>query len=442
MASFIKSLSIEDKLDILTESARYDVCLASCNGQVKGGNGRVRDPSSPLNRWIYPASVPGGGKVHMLKVLMSNICINNCSYCFFGSRRNCGRRTAFTPEELASVFMKFYRAGEVNGLFLSSGIKGGAEETMAQMVKTASLLRYAYSFPGYIHLKILPGVSRSLVEEAVNVSNRISLNLEAPSVSQLSSIAPEKEFKEDLLKRMDWTGELIRSGKGRTASQTTQFVVGPSGESDLDILKTVDWVYRERHVFRSYFSAFQDPDAPLRQNGSDNTALLREHRLYQCDFLLRAYGFRLRDLVFDHSSKIPLQVDPKQAWALVHPEAFPVDINRASEAELLRVPGIGPLSAERIVAQRENNPLRYLDDLKKLGAVASRSAGFIEFSGKRADSEQPLLFEQKPPEGWQGNHEPLQPEKVTACDYDYPAQRGKTVNYLFKGKNSAPIFCR
>ena len=439
MASFIRSLSIEEKLDILTESARYDVCLASCNSRAGGGgSGRVRDPLSPLNRWIYPASLPGGGMVHMLKVLMSNVCVNNCRYCFFAAERNCGRRTSFRPEELAAVFMQFFRAGEVSGLFLSSGVRGGAEETMKDMVKTAALLRERYRFRGYIHLKVLPGVSADLVSQAVRLSNRISINLEAPSGDYLARIAPEKGFRHDLMERMDWTGRLIRQGKGSAASQTTQFVVGPSGESDLDIMRTVDWIYRERYVFRSYFSAFQNPDEPVAQGGLERDSLLREHRLYQCDFLLRAYGFRLPDLVFDGEGKVPLQTDPKTAWALMNGGYFPVDINSADENRLLRVPGIGPLSASRIIAWRKDTPFRTLEDLKKTGCVVSRAASFIEFSGKKSQEEQLYLFDAEPPSGWREGVEPWQKEKLRQ-GYEYPAQRGKTVNYLFKGKNTAPF---
>lgn len=440
MAHFIRSLSLEEKLDTLTQSARYDVCLASCNGSSVGGTGRRRDPSSPLNRWIYPAALPGGGQVHMLKVLMSNICVNNCRYCFFGANRNCGRRTSFAPEELSRIFMDFYRAGEVNGLFLSSGIRGSAEETMADMVKTAQILRFHYGFPGYIHLKILPSSSASLIEEAVRLSNRISLNLEAPGSRFLKSIAPEKKFKEDLLKRMEWTGKLIEQKKGRTTSQTTQFVVGPSGERDLDILRAVDWVYRERYVFRSYFSAYQNPDESLRQSGASNTSLIREHRLYQSDFLLRAYGFRFKDIVFNEEGQIPLQVDPKQAWAMVHPEFFPVDINRADRRTLLRVPGIGPLSADAILRVRRDTPLGGLEDLRKTGAFHRRAAPYVEFSGKRNRGDQLLLFDREAPGGWMNNYAPLQAEKIGG-DYDYPAQRGKTVNYLWR-KGDKPVFCR
>ncbi len=441
MAQFIRSLTGEEKLDILTESARYDVCLASCNGRTGGGSGRMRDPSSPLNRWIYPVAVPGGGMVHMLKVLMSNVCVNNCTYCFFGAKRNCGRRTSFRPEELAALFMGFYRAGEVNGLFLSSGIRGSSGETMEDMLRTVRLLRGRYRFDGYVHLKILPGVPEDQIREAVLLSNRISLNLEAPTGGHLEKIAPDKAFASDLLKRMDWTGQLIRRGEGRTASQTTQFVVGPSGESDLDILRTVDWVYRERYVFRSYFSAFQDPEDPLRQGGGDRDALLREHRLYQCDFLMRAYGFRFPDLVFDGSDRIPLQTDPKTAWALLHPHFYPVDINYGSEEDLLRVPGIGPLSASRIVSWRKDTPFRNGEDLKKTGCLLSRAASYIEYSGKRVNRDQPLLFDIDPPRGWEGGHSPLEEEKIGSL-YEYPAQKGKTVNYLFKGKDTPPAYCR
>jgi predicted DNA-binding helix-hairpin-helix protein len=441
MAHYIRPLSPEEKLDILTEAARYDVCMASCNKQAGGGRGRVRDPSSPLNRWIYPTAVPGGGMVHMLKVLMSNICINNCTYCFFSAQRNCGRRTSFRPEELAALFMKFYRAGEVNGIFLSSGVRGGAEETMIDMVRTVRLLRYRYHFSGYIHLKLLPGISEGIIEEAVSLANRISLNLEAPSGDYLHRIAPEKAFKEDLFKPMKRTGELIKQGWGMTSSQTTQFVVGPSKETDLDILRTVDWIYRENYIFRSYFSSYQNPNLPIKQGREDGGALLREHRLYQCDFLLRAYGFRFPDLVFDKDNRIPLQVDPKTAWAMMHRDLYPVDINFASEETLMRVPGIGPLSAKRIVKRRGDSSFRSLADLKETGCLVSRASSYIEFSGKKSREAQLYLFEDDPPQGWKIRQEPMAKEKIGSL-YEYPAQQGKTVNYLFKGKKTAPVYCR
>ena len=451
MPALVRRPDTEQKLDLLTESARFDVCLASCANNSQGGVGRFRDPADPMERWIYPATVPGRGQVGILKVLMTNACPNNCSYCALAACRRAVRRVSFEPQELAAAFMRLVGAGAVHGLFLSSGVGRGADAEMERMVRTAELLRQRYAFRDYIHLKVLPGASRSLVEAASRLATRLSINLESPNPAFLRTVAPDKSFVEDLLVRMKWIGECVRGGRESTAaqsravSQTTQFVVGAAGETDLDILRTVDWVYRELYVFRSYFSAVQPVDpvgGPTAGRPGGAVPLDREHRLYQSDFLLRGYGFRLEDLVFDASGALPREVDPKMAYAMMHPELYPLDVNRASEQELLRIPGIGPLSALRIVTARKEGTLRDATDLAKLGARARRAAPYIEFSGRRPASGtegQMELFdvaEAARAQGWRMNNEPLQGEKIRrgsgglhAAPYCYPAQVSRRLYY-------------
>jgi predicted DNA-binding helix-hairpin-helix protein len=447
MAGPFRAMTTEDKLDLLAGSARYDVCLASCSTNAAGGIGRVRDPNDPLRRWLYPAHVPGKGQVHILKVLQTNACSNSCTYCAFSSRRDDQRRTTFSPDELAELFMKLVRARLAHGLFLSSGVCGNAAFAMERMIRTAEILRFRHRYGGYLHLKVLPGSPDEMVERAAALANRLSVNLEAPVPARLAAIAPEKRFREDLVRPMRKIASLLasepralpdcrldtprfgmtvpgtRERTVRTVSQTTQFVVGASNETDYEIFRTVDWVYRDLSVFRAYFSAYQPigPDMPPAFAGSQDP-LLREHRLYQADFLLRGYGFSLDELVFDGSGSIPAAVDPKTAWAMLHPERYPVDVNRATLEELLRVPGIGPVSAGRIVRQRAESPLRNLDELAALGVRTGNASGYVQFSG-RIDRglgtgwRQAELFAETAPPDWKTGAE---------CRETEPGRRDRT----------------
>lgn len=438
MHGIIIKPNLEAKLDALAGGAKYDVCMASCNtnGATRG---RVPDPQDPKHRWIFPAHLPGGGSVPILKVLQTNHCVNHCTYCAFGADKDRERRMSFSPQELADGFMKLVYQRLVEGLFLSSGVCGKSGATMERMVRTAQILREHHKFAGYIHLKILPGAPFDLVEQASRIASRISVNLEAPTAGHLSHIAPDKGFAKDLVTRMKWAGDLIRQGVG-ARSQTTQFVVGATQESDMDILRATDWIYREMFVFRAYFSAFQHPDKK-RQSAFDKATLLREHRLYQSDYLLRGYGFGLPDLVFDDAGSLPERVDPKTAHAMIHPERFPVDINTAREEQLLRVPGIGPLSAQRIVQARVKNPYHSLDELKGVGAIVSRAAPYIEFSGRGVS--QLRLFETPPPPRWQTGIGPAKKDAPGNGSEKaaYPGQVGKRLTY--SGFNrAATVYCR
>jgi predicted DNA-binding helix-hairpin-helix protein len=295
----------------------------------------------------------------------------------------------FASEELARLFMDLYHRRLVRGLFLSSGIAGRPNRAMERMLDTVELLREGYGFTGYIHLKIMPGVSPDLVERAVQLADRVSLNLEAPTPEHLAKIADKKVFSQGMLEPMRWVSELAKRGLGPPAGLTTQFVVGAADEADRDILATTQTLYQTVGLRRAYFSAFRPvPDSPLSEHPP--TPRQREHRLYQADFLMRHYGFAAEELVFTPAGNLPLRGDPKLIWALHHPERFPIEINRADRDDLLRVPGIGPLSAERIIARRRRYPLKTIEDLQACGAVARRAAPFVLANGRRLADSPPL----------------------------------------------------
>jgi putative DNA modification/repair radical SAM protein len=369
-------MEIFEKVEILGRSAQYDLCGEACGTDAA----RKKDD---LGRWIYPAALPDGRRVAMLKVLLSNACQKDCYYCANRASRDF-RRISFAPEELARAFDQMHRKGLVKGLFLSSGVCGEAGRAMDQMIATVDLVRKRYAFSGYVHLKILPGASLAHVERAVQLATRVSVNLEAPNAERLARIAPRKDFAANLLQPMHWAKGLIEASGGGLvpAGQITQFVVGAADESDREILMTTARLYKEIGLARAYFSAFQPvADTPLESHPS--TPPLREHRLYQSDWLLRQYDFTFEDLIFDETGNLPREADPKMMWAQVHPERFPIEVNRASREELLRVPGLGPRSVARILRLRRQGTFRTLTDLKKIGAVASRAAPFILLDGKR-----------------------------------------------------------
>jgi predicted DNA-binding helix-hairpin-helix protein len=361
-----------EKMNLLARAAQYDLC-ASCGTQAS----RIRDD---IGRWIYPAVLPDGKHVALLKVLQSNLCENDCFYCANRRSRD-SHRGEFGPEELADAFDELVRRGRAEGLFLSSAVCGSVARTMERMIATVELVRFKHQFRGYVHLKLLPGCEEAAVERAVQLADRVSVNLEAPNAERLQRLSGDKCFEQDLLQPMRWARQFRNQGLGAKAGLTTQFVVGAADESDHEILSTVAQLYRESDLTRAYFSAFQPiPNTPLQNQPA--TPPLREHRLYQSDFLLRQYGFTLQDLIFDSSGNLCMDADPKLAWARAHPEYFPIEVNCASREQLLRVPGIGPRSAARILHMRKLDRLRHIGDLRALGAVTDRAAPFILLDGR------------------------------------------------------------
>jgi len=374
-------MNVRQKIEALGESARYDLCNAC------GAAARTQDD---LGRWIYPAALPDGQRVRVLKVLMTNVCEKNCYYCGVRASRDVPR-TSFTPDELARAFDRMHRADLVDGIFLSSGVCTGPGPTMDRMLACIELVRNKYGFPGYIHLKILPGASKAHIERALQLAHRVSVNLEAPNSERLNAIAPRKNFFEELDRPMRIAKDLIDASGGRLApaGQTTQFVVGAAGEPDQEILHTTARLYTDLDLRRAYFSAFQPvPGTPL--DGQSPTPAWREHRLYQADWLLRFYDFSFDDLVFDHQGNLPRKADPKLLYARAHPELFPVEVNRASRKELLRVPGMGPISVGRVLRWRQQGTFREVSDLQKTGAAAGRATPYVLLDGKRPPHQLPL----------------------------------------------------
>ncbi len=344
---------------------------------------------------IHMAVLPNGKRVPMLKTMLTSACERNCYYCAFRSRRDFRRQT-FKPDELARAFMQLYQKKLVEGIFLSSGVAGGGVRTQDRLLATAEILRSRYHFQGYIHLKLMPGSEREQIKQAMRFSDRVSVNLEAPNNRVLTSLAPEKRFMEELLQPLRWVDDIRRDESpaqgwnGRWSSSTTQFVVGGADESDLELLSTSAYLLRTLKLSRVYFSGFNPvADTPLQDHPALNP--WREHRLYQASFLLRDYGFDPEEMPFSQAGDLPLDVDPKLAWARANLSESPLEINRADYQQLLRIPGIGPLSARRIISARVRHPLHGLNDLKNMGAVANRAAPFILMQGKRCPN-QPSLF--------------------------------------------------
>ncbi len=377
------------KLAILGEAAKYDVCASSAtSGSGAGGAGRVKIGNlSPAG--CCHSFLPDGRCISLFKVLLTNDCVNDCFYCPNRSSRDVPR-TSFKPEELAGLFLEFYKRNYVEGLFLSSGVAKNTAATMEDLLKTAEILRARYRFGGYIHLKILPGAGEDYIQRAAELADRLSINLEAPSAGRLKNLSRRKNFENDLLERMRLVSKVQagrREGKVRlSAGQTTQFIVGAAGENDAEILGAVNRLYREVNLKRAYFSAFQ-PIAGTPLENRPVVPILREHRLYQSEFLMRTYGFAYDEIPFGRDGNLPMEIDPKAAAALRRPEAFPVEVNKASLGQLLRVPGIGPLSARRILSLRRTYRIRELEELKNLGVVTRRAAPFLLLDGRSKKQE-------------------------------------------------------
>jgi predicted DNA-binding helix-hairpin-helix protein len=347
-----------------------------------GNTGRALSRSDGNdNAFIHNAVMPGGKRIALLKTLLTSACERDCAYCAFRQGRDF-RRATLSPDELAQVFMQLYHKGTAEGIFLSSAIAGGGPRVEDRLIATAEILRRRYEFRGYIHLKVMPGAEREQVVAAMRLADRVSVNLEAPSAQRLARLAPHKDFDEELLRRLRWIEEIRREEPGRWPSSTTQFVVGGSDESDVELLTTTEFLHRQAGIARAYFSRFSPiPDTPLEEHPP--TPPIREHRLYQASFLLRDYGFVTEELPFDTGGNLPLESDPKLAWARTHLSDTPIEVNTADRRDLLRVPGIGPVGVDRLLRERQRGHLRELTDLHKLGIVTKRAAPFILLDGRR-----------------------------------------------------------
>jgi predicted DNA-binding helix-hairpin-helix protein len=331
--------------------------------------------------FIHSAVMPGGKRIALLKTLLTSACERDCRYCAFQQGRDF-RRVSFAPDELARLFMQLHGKGLAEGIFLSSGVAGSGPHTQERLIATAEILRRRYDFTGYIHLKVMPGAEREQVLAAMRLADRVSVNLEAPNTERLACLAPHKVFTEELLLRLRWIEEVRRENPARWPSSTTQFVVGAADESDAEILTTTGLLHRQFGLARAYFSGFAPvPGTPLEDRPA--TPELRERRLYQSSFLLRDYGFDAAELPFDATGNLPLGSDPKLVWAQQHLVHAPVELNAADRRDLLRVPGIGPRGADRLLAARRLGRLRNLSDLRKLGIGARRVSPFVLLDGRR-----------------------------------------------------------
>ena len=386
-----RSPDLERKLDVLMSLATDD---------REGLPPRLRHARStgalnPINiRYLRPLP---GMRMSLLRILMTNACSYNCHYCPMRRDREMPR-TLLKPEELVRIFLGARARGWCEGLFVTTGIPGRPVKVMDDLITALELLRERHRFVGYIHVKLVPGGQPAQIERLSQLASRISVNLEAPCGASLESIAPDKSFGTAVADLERVRGHLLleraeRShGKpgdalhpGAVAGMTMQFVVGATNDTDRSILGTVGSLSAGGGIHHAHFSAFRPiENTPLE--GAPAAPALREHRLYQADHLMRSYGFEMDEVVFEPSGNLPLAVDPKAAWAIAHPERFPVEVRTASPEELLRVPGIGPTSARRIVAERTETTIRHLADLGKLGVVTNRAAGFITLGGRRVQT--------------------------------------------------------
>lgn len=360
---------------------------------------------------IAAARLPGGGSTNLMRVMQTNACSLSCGYCptFCGGRV---RRATLAPEETAAVFMQAHRAGRADGLFLTSGVPGRPHRATDRMLATLDILRRREGFRGYVHLKLLPGAEPAQVEEAARLATRISVNLEAPRGDQVRALAPEKDLEGDLLPKLQQAGRLLcarrlerRPGALPAAGTTTQFVVGAAGERDREILEVVARLEDEGLLHHAHFSAFQPVvGTPLEAMAA--TPATRELRLYQAEHLLRQYGFRFEELAFGAEGDLSLDHDPKTAWALAHPEEFPVEITRASRERLSRVPGIGPLAASRLVTSRRASTIRGLFDLARIGIDTRRAGHYLALRGRRLVASAPPVQLRLFPHGAHLTHAP------------------------------------
>lgn len=383
-------MNLLDKLTILTDAAKYDASCTS-SGVIRGSRpGMIGNTSSSIAGCCHSFSADGRC-ISLLKVLMTNYCVYDCKYCI-NRRSNDTRRTAFTPRELAELTVQFYRRNYIEGLFLSSGVLRDPDYTTLRMIETLRLLRREFAFNGYIHAKAIPGTSPELVQQLGYLADRLSVNIELPSQKGLAALAPDKSKAAILapMRLIEAQGrqnkeELVKYRHAPSfapAGQSTQLIVGATEDSDRHILHLTESLYDRYRLKRVFYSAYVPVvENPLLPALHTKPPLLREHRLYQADWLLRFYGFRADELLDDQHLNFDPMLDPKCYWAITHPEQFPVEIMTADLGRLLRVPGIGPTGARRILSARRTGLLHF-DDLKKMGIVLKRAQFFILCGGR------------------------------------------------------------
>lgn len=384
-----EKMSIEEKLNILTDAAKYDVaCTSSGVDRRNDGTGI----GNCVKSGICHSFSADGRCISLLKILFTNECIFDCKYCINRSSNDVPR-TSFTPEEVCTLTMEFYRRNYIEGLFLSSGVLKSPDYTMGLLYETLYKLRTKYKFQGYIHVKAIPGASQELIQKMGFLADRMSVNLELPTAESLRLLAPHKT-RENILKPMRLVQNVMNENKQEVAlyrnaprfvpaGQSTQMIIGATPETDFQIMHVAESLYKKFGLKRVFYSAFvqvnEDSNLPARTD--EGPPLLREHRLYQADWLLRYYGFEAKELLSEDSPNFNVLFDPKCNWALKHLDNFPVEVNKADYYKLLRVPGIAHKSASRIIKARKTTVLGF-DDLKKMGVVLKRALYFLTCNGK------------------------------------------------------------
>jgi predicted DNA-binding helix-hairpin-helix protein len=386
------ALDLEQKLDLLMSLAVDDREGLPPRLQHTKSVGALR----PLNiRDLRPRP---GFRIKLLRILMTNACSYNCHYCPM-RRDRAMPRTLLKPAELVRIFLGAHQRGWCQGLFITTGIPGRPVKVMDDLIEVLELLRERHHFSGYIHVKMVPGADVAQIDRLTELASRVSINFEAPCGASLARIAPEKSFSTTLqnFERVQKLVLLERAAQahgkprdplhpGGASGMTMQFVVGATPDTDRTLLGTVTRLKAGGAVHHPHFSAFRPiSDTPLET--APAAPALREHRLYQAAYLLGTYGFRAEEVVFGPEGNLPLGHDPKTMWALHHPECFPVEVTNGSYEALVRVPGIGPLAAKRIVAQRKETVFRNLSDLRAMGVITGRAAGFLQLRGRRLQTE-------------------------------------------------------
>ncbi len=388
----MKTPDLEQKLDLLMALAMDDREGLPPRLQHTRDVGALR----PLNiRHLRPLP---GTRMSLLRVLMTNACSYNCHYCPMRRDRPMPR-TLLKPEELVRVFLAAHQRGWCQGLFITTGIPGRPVKVMDDLIQVLELLRERHRYTGYIHVKLVPGGEAGQIDRLTSLASRVSLNFEAPCGASLARIAPEKSFSvtlqnfERVRRHVVAEREAQSQGKpkdplhpGGASGMTMQFVVGATPDNDHSLLHTISRLKAGGGVHHPHFSAFR-PISNTPLEGVPAAPALREHRLYQAAYLMESYGFKPEEVVFGSGGNLPLGQDPKTTWALSHPEWFPVEVTTASYEELLRVPGIGPIAARRITAQRGAMVIRSLSDLRPLGVLVNRAAGFLLLRGRRLQTE-------------------------------------------------------
>lgn len=366
-----------EKLKILSADSQYDLACA-CGTAKDEHRRRGQD-----GKWLYPVTLPDGGYTVLLKTLLSNACSRDCRYCPLRAEKDT-RRCTLRPEEAASVFMGYLKRREVSGLFLSSGVMGTPDYTMEKINSVARILRYKHHFRGYIHLKVIPGASDAAIEDSLSLASAVSLNIEAPGEKRFNLLSDRKDYMKDIIRPLKLLSKLTSKGERFSRVKcTTQFIVGASDETDSEIVDYMFGLYNRLNFKRVYFSAYQkgsgDPGIPGEARPLSNPVqpFIREHRLYQADYLIRKYGFTENDIFFDNGGYLTQDKDPKEVWAERHPEFYPIRINASNREVLLKVPGIGPDTADRILEIRRERRIGRLEDLGIKGKRLEKVRAYV-----------------------------------------------------------------